>query len=325
VAPLRAQTATVTSEENFRAQPDGTILARVRPGTILSVSGADGRWVHATLDGWIWTPSLEEASGSDMDLRVSADEGENLRIEPQGTILAEVRKGMLFREVERKAGWIHVRRTGWIWKPSVTLADGADADATPSVSPRKLVTSWSAAGGGGAAILSAPNGDTLARTRPGTDLQVLGRRGRWARVRLEGWTWIPPSDSSAVPDSAVLTGVTPAQVAADPDRYRGRVVAWNLQYVSQEKAEKIRADFYEGEPYLLTRFPGDTDRFVYVAVPPERLDQLGVLTPLERIAVVGRIRTGSAALTGGPILDLMELRRGGGASASGGAGVSGGP
>ena len=49
--------------------------------------------------------------------------------------------------------------------------------------------------------------------------------------------------------------------------------------------------------------------FVYVAVPPERVGEVEGLIPLERIRVVGRIRTGAAALTGNPILDLLSLTR----------------
>jgi len=92
----------------------------------------------------------------------------------------------------------------------------------------------------------------------------------------------------------------------------GRLVTWELQFVSLEEAEAVRTDFYEGEPFLLTRPVGDeSTRFVYVAVPPEALVTSRGLTPLERVTVVGRIRTGASALTGAPILDLVELRRGG--------------
>ena len=101
-------------------------------------------------------------------------------------------------------------------------------------------------------------------------------------------------------------------VVANPTAYDGRIVTWTLQFVSLEAAEAIRTDFYEGEPFLLTRpTDGRNTRFVYVAVPPESLGQAGGLTPLEEITVVGRLRTGSSSLTGSPVLDLVELRRGG--------------
>jgi len=104
--------------------------------------------------------------------------------------------------------------------------------------------------------------------------------------------------------------VTVAQVTADPGAFVGRLVRWELQFVSLEEAEAVRTDFYEGEPFLLTRPVGDeSTRFVYVAVPPEAMAGARGLAPLERVTVVGRIRTGASNLTGAPIVDLVELVR----------------
>jgi hypothetical protein len=138
----------------------------------------------------------------------------------------------------------------------------------------------------------------------GDAVQVLAREGSWARVRVEGWAWLPPGDSALdlTPVSAV-----PAQLAAEPERFRGRVVSWDLQFLSLEHAERIRTEFFEGEPFLLTRHPAGG--YVYVAVPPDGLAEAGTLLPLERIHVVGRVRAPASTLTGSPILDLMELDR----------------
>ncbi len=316
-----AQTATVETEENFRAEPNGTVIARLEAGTVLSVSESRDRWIRGTLEGWVWTPSLQNVEEGDFDLRVAADGGENLRAEPQGTILARLEEGALLEELERIEGWIRVRRTAWIWEPSARLdraaAAGAGAEEAAATAPAELAEGWRRRESGEAAILTGPDGDTLGRAFPGTELRVLGRQGNWARVRLEGWTWLPGSDDGEPADTAVLTDVTPADVSGDPEAYEGRVVAWELQYISREEAEQVRTDFYEGEPYLLTRQPGSSEQFVYVAIPPDRVDGISDLTPLERITVVGRIRAGSAALTGGPILDLLQLSRGGGGSDGG--------
>jgi len=307
---LRAQTATVTTEENFRAEPNGTRLGSIRPGTVLGVAGTDGQWVQATLSGWMWNPSLEATERQGFDLEVGPEGGENLRVEPQGTILARLEEGTLLEEIERGDDWTRVRRTAWIWRSSVTLHEevpSGGGSSTDEVSG--LPEGWGALASGGTAILSAPDGDTLARGEPGTEVRVLGRQGGWARVQVEGWVWMPDADPSVARDSTVLMDVAPDDVVQEPDRFRGRVVSWELQFISREEAESVRTDFYEGEPYLLTRAAGESSRFVYVAVPPERSDDVESLMPLDRIVVVGRIRTGSAALTGGPILDLLELRR----------------
>ena len=119
-------------------------------------------------------------------------------------------------------------------------------------------------------------------------------RARRMHDRLTG---VPPDD------------VTLESVAAAPDDYRGQVVEWDLQFISLERAEEIRTDFYETEPFLLTRVGDGDEAFVYVAVPPERLAEAERLDPLERIRVLGRVRTGSARLTGSPILELLSFER----------------
>ena len=165
-----------------------------------------------------------------------------------------------------------------------------------------------ALGSADAPILSAPDGDTLAFSAPNTNLRILGREGEWARVRLDGWILLPEDASGGVTASA-RTDVTRATVTASPDEYRGEVLQWDLQFISLERAEEIRTDFYETEPFLLTRM-GDADgEFVYVAIPPERLGEAQGLNPLERIRILGRIRTGSSRLTGNPILELLSLER----------------
>jgi hypothetical protein len=144
-------------------------------------------------------------------------------------------------------------------------------------------------------------------------MEVTGRQGSWARVRVEGWTWLPAaSDESSRQADEDDGPLTPADLEADPVGYQGRVVTWTLQFISLEEAERVRTDFFEGEPFLLTRYGGPDGPFVYVAVPPDRRSDVDGLTPLEGLTVTGRVRTGSSALTGTPILDLMTLERGGG-------------
>jgi hypothetical protein len=162
-------------------------------------------------------------------------------------------------------------------------------------------------GAGGGAILTAPDGDTLAVAAAGGDLELIGREGSWARVRVEGWMWMPATPTP-VADSGPAA-IEPADLAADPTGHNGRVVAWVLQFISLERAEAVRTDFFQGEPFLLTRFGGPEGSFVYVAVPPQRLTEVDGLVPLERISVTGRVRTGASALTATPIIDLLSLVR----------------
>jgi hypothetical protein len=305
--------ARVRAEENFRRDPNGELLAQLAAGTPLTVlSSADG-WVEATVDGWVWERSLQVDDREGLDLVVSEAEGENLRDAPSGNILGRLEGGTLLEEIEREPGWIHVRRHGWIWEASVVLTESEDGAAQMAPDEEQPAPAARRPGGfaptgpGGAIILGAPDGDTLAVAVAGSELEMVAREGNWVRVRIEGWTWMPETDSvDAESEGDVLT---PEALVADPSAHRGRMVAWTLQFISLEEAERVRTDFFEGEPFLLCRFGGTDGPFVYVAVPPERVVEVEGLVPLELITVTGRVRTGASALTGTPIVDLIVLER----------------
>ncbi len=305
VRGLSAQEGTVTGQENFRAQPNGTLLGQLRPGAGITVSDTSGDWHRFELGGWVWTQSLHVVGRGDFDLVVSAAEGENIRAIPSGDIIGRLEGGTLLQEVERVPGWVRVRRAAWIWSPSVAL-DGSGPGALAEAADVVLADEWTISGDAAAAILSTPDGDTLAAAVPGANLRILAREGNWARVRMDGWLWLPEG-TEVEGETTILTDVSIEDVSAAPLEYRGRVLQWDVQFISLERAEKIRTDFYEGEPFLLTKIGRGEGVFVYVAIPPERLSEAQGLSPLERIRVVGRVRTGAATLTGSPILELLAL------------------
>jgi hypothetical protein len=244
------------------------------------------------------------------DLVVVEPQGENLRATPSGQILGRLGRGTLLEERERRPGWIRVRRSAWIWASSVVETSFVPDAAEDPPSPRgDAHGAFVTTGDRGAAILTAQDGDTLARTSPRSELAVLAREGNWARVRIEGWTWLPASDTLTTTTDLASEDISLADIKDQPDRYRGRVITWELQFISLERAEQVRTDFFEGEPYLLTRVGGTSGSFVYVAVPPDRVEEVGGIIPLERLSVAGRIRTGASALTGAPIVELITLER----------------
>ena len=316
--PAVGQVAVVEVAENFRVEPNGTILGTLEAGATLSVVGQGQAWVEVTLEGWVWMRSLQTTEHTQYDLRVSNPQGENLRAEPQGTVLARLNLATLLEQVGERPGWARIRRTGWVWRASVRIEEGGAPagvrEPSPEVSPATPpppTDQWMRAGTEGFSVLADPDGDTLGLLRPGAEVPILARQGSWVRVRMEGWVWLPVAveETEEAPDRVDLAALTPRQVISEPAAYRGRVVEWVLQFVSLEEAESVRTDFYEGEPFLLTRTVDGDIGFVYVAVPPERMGEVQGLIPLERIRVVGRIRTGAAALTGNPLLDLLELYR----------------
>jgi hypothetical protein len=301
--------ALVRSEENVRRAPNGEVLARVNPGTRLPVLGREGQWLNVDVEGWVWARSMQVSEREGFDLVVVEPQGENLRTTPSGEIMGRLGRGTLLEERERRPGWIRVKRSAWIWASSVvetsTVPTVTD-DPPPRGDP---LGAFVTTGDRGAAILTAQDGDTLARTSPRSELAVLAREGHWARVRIEGWTWLPASGTVTISSDDASEDFSLADLTDDPDRYRGRVVTWELQFISLERAEQVRTDFFEGEPYLLTRFGDPSGPFIYVAVPPDRVEEVGGIIPLERLSVAGRIRTGASALTGAPIVDLISLQR----------------
>lgn len=303
-------------QENFRQEPRGTKLATVFEGAPLLVVAERGRWRQATLEGWVWSPSLEATNRDGFELAISKSGGENLRDAPsvRGRRLAVLLRGMLLERVERTGNWTRVRRTGWIWGPSLAEAgvpaaaaqagteppSGRDSAAVAAANDARIV-----AGPSGAWLQMAPEGDTVGRVRPGADLEVLRREGGWARVRMDGWIWLP----ATLPADSVAAGadLSPGALVANPEQYRGRRVRWTAQFISLGRAEAVRSDFYEGEPFILARSTGDEQRFLYLAVPPELLASAEALRPLQSIRFLARVRTGRSALMGAPVLDLLSL------------------
>ncbi len=312
------QSVRVRAEENFRREPNGVILARLATGTRLRVIGSEGSWTHVELLGWVWLRSLRDSDDTAFDLVVSLVGGENLRAAPAGPILARLEEGALLDELERDASWARIGRRGWVWSASLE-SETPGSDAGPIVPSEaagfdtgpaaRRPDGFASVGAGGAPILTAPGGDTLAVAAPRSDLEVVGREGNWVRVRLEGWMWMPTADDASTVVDDTPTALEPGDLAADPSGHNGRVVSWTLQFISLERAEAVRTDFFEGEPFLLTRFGGAEGPFVYVAVAPERLGQVEGLVPLERISVTARVRTGASALTDTPIVDLLSIER----------------
>jgi hypothetical protein len=338
VLPAAAQQAprdaAVRVDENVRFEPQGIIVARLQAGTPVRVEATEGSWSRITFEGVVWEPSLQLRDGGSFDLIVSAEEGENLRAEPSGRIVGRLNRGTLLNEVSREGGWIRVRRTAWMWSASLAPAGDGGAAPTPSPQPSPRPTQppaaggapgatppatptpgtgagWIRAGARGTPVLAAPDGDTLAHARSGSELQVVGRQGNWARVRMEGWVWVPGTQAATggTQTDVIVRDLSASDLSREPDRYRGRLVSLQVQFISLERAEAVRTDFLEGEPFLLARATDASRSFVYLAVPEDRLDEVRRLQPLERLEVVGRVRAGAAALTGNPVLDLVELRR----------------
>ena len=312
-----AQTARVRPEQAmFRQTADGRRLAGIMQGANLSVIGRQRDWVEVALEGWIWSRSVQPTDRDSFDLVVTATGGENLRNEPGGRIAARLLQGFLLHEVESRGQWTRVRRTGWMQEsvlnlsgpetPAATAAGGGTADPSgerpgPIVAEGRSLT----AGASSVHLRAAPDGDSVAVVEPGVSVTVVERRNRWARVQVEGWVLTSELTSPGL--DSVVVDVSAAALRANPEQDHGNRVRWQLQFISLERAEAVRTDFYEGEPFILARAPDPAEGFVYLAVPSELVADVETLLPLETIEVLAQVRTGRSALMGVPVLDLLAI------------------
>lgn len=321
--PLAAQSSQIVpAEENLRQEPEGAVpgkrLATVFQGTPVEIVGRRGQWREVTLEGWVWSQSVRSSTRNGFNLVVANQGGENLRDRPNGKILARLLQGFLLERVGQQGGWTRVRRTAWIWGPSLGSSPAAASfedtppitraaeavDPPPDDRPGGL-SDRLAVGSSGAYLMVSPDGDTLGTLQPGTDLQVLAREGNWARVRLDAWVWTPAFLTEEV--DIGQADLSASDLRANPETYAGRTVQWEVQYVSLEQADAVRTDFYEGEYFILARAPDPSDGFVYLALPPELIPAVEKVRPLQTLRVLARVRTGSSAQMGNPILDVLTI------------------
>lgn len=181
------------AEENFRSRPNGSKLGTLKRGAPVDALREEGRWVKASLRGWIWKRSVRrDRAASTVSVSV---ERENLRASPapSGRLLGTVLRGTALSTVGERSGWLNVAYDGWIWQPSLAAdassrgaargGDGRDA-ATGNAEPLAIDRTLSVPEEN---LRFAPNGARLGKLHRGADLSVLGSRGGWLRVATRGY------------------------------------------------------------------------------------------------------------------------------------------
>ncbi|MBS1241382.1 MAG: hypothetical protein H6R40_809 [Gemmatimonadetes bacterium] len=297
----------------FHAEPRGTQLGTLQAGTTVALGRTTDGWREATFEGWIFAASTGPANRSGYNLAIAAVEGENLRSSPNGTVIGRAVQGTQLNLLERRGGWVRVRRS--VWLPPSALPAQSPARPTPAaVAPptgappavrvvaaedtlqRVLIRKGSAllVGPGGAAVGPAPE------ELPG---RVTDRSGNWVRVRTE--TWVREDDIRPAPDSAALTL---EQLQADPDKYVGTPVAWRLQFLSVQTADELRPELPAGEPYVLARGPLPAAGFVYVVVTRAQAERFRSMNPLDEFQANGIIRAGRTRYLPTPVIELQGGR-----------------
>jgi len=110
------------------------------------------------------------AAQEERELEAPAD----LHRDPAGTPLVSLPAGAAVEAGKADGDWREVTVEGWIYRPSTspTKREGFDL----------VVTSEK-----GENLRRAPNGPIVGRAREGTLLERVGEKGKWFRVRRDGW------------------------------------------------------------------------------------------------------------------------------------------
>ena len=312
-----------------RKAPDGVVLADILAPARLTVSGNRGEWAEVMLDGWIFGRSIRADARQGLDVVVSERGGENLRSEPNGTVIARLRYGALLDRVEQRDKWVHVRRRVWVPRAAVDApmrarraapAPGATPPAYRPMAEQKADTQPRAGSAPasapaptgpdrvemarGAGMFATPDGAQVGALQPGAPARVLARAGEWVRIATEGWVREADLKTSS---GGALVGVSAAEVRASPDRYVGQVVDWRLQLVSIQTADELRPEMAPGQSYLLTRGPLPEPGFVYVTIPQDQTQRFRALGPLAELTLRVRIRAARSKYLATPVAEFVAV------------------
>ena len=327
LAPLSLSAqATITRTTDLLATAGGRSVAKVLTGAPVTTGAVRSGYTEVTIEGHI---SASVLAGPRDRFAISArTAGARLRATPgpDGRIVAELEEGMGLTRVSTSGDWVRVRRTGWVANAALsrpapsapaaapgspaTGSRAAAARAPEAVSPRAAAPT---APGDltprvPLVLRSAPDADTLATVVLGTTLTPLARDRGWVQVRIEGWV----QEGDVIPaDTSLRSDLSAADLRADREGTKGRLVRWEVQVLALQTADPLRRGLRPDEPYLLARGPGRENALLYLAVPP---DLLAAARPIAAAApaavtVTARVRDGRSEPVGVPILDLVSIAR----------------
>jgi hypothetical protein len=289
-------------------------LVSLPAGAEVEARDARGDWHEVVVEGWIFTSSTAPTKRDGFDLVVTVSGGENLRESPNGEVVGRVRSGALLRKLETRGGWTHVSRAGWVPRDVVQGPVSAD---TPAVAPPAVpataapgsTASRPAAGAERGAVVretaffATPQGGQYGALQAGAPARILGRSGEWVRVAIEGW--IREGDLEEASGGA-LTGITAAEVRAEPARYVGKMVEWRIQLIAVQTADELRNEMPRGQTYLLARGPLPEPGFVYVTVTESQAAEFRALPALQELTLRVTIKAARTRFLTTPVVELVS-------------------
>jgi hypothetical protein len=265
-------------------------VASLDAGTVVSVGTGKSAagWVRVSRDGWVLRSALDAPAAAKVARAPAAARRPST---PPGAAAA------------RKSSAGEVAATPSAVKPppvrpapAVTPKSSALA-AAPLTDSLLVPTS-------NTVMRAAPDARPLATIAKGAPLIPLSRERGWVRVRIEGWV---QEGDVAPADTSVRTGVSAADLRADPQGSRGKVVRWSVQVLATQKADVLRRDLAPDEVYLLARGPSDENSLLYLVVPASLMSSAKAIPELTQAMITARVRIGKSELVGVPILDLLSI------------------
>lgn len=325
-SPLFAQhTIEISAETRLLKEPDGIALVSLPAGASVATKRTRGAWQEVEISGWVFSQSTKPTQRDGYDLVVTPRDGENIRRQPNGDVIARARSGALLRKLETQGAWTRVSRSGWIPREAVSpIESGAISEKEAADTPAVQGTAAASVPGqpGGAApalksptdqdrveaaretaVFAAPEAAQLGTVQAGTPTRVLGRSGEWVRVQLEGWVRAGDLQSTS---GAAISGVTAAEVRSEPARYLGRTVEWRLQLIAVQTADELRTEMPKGQNYLLTRGPLPEPGFVYVMVSDAQAQEFRAAPALQEMTLRVTIKAARSKYLTTPIVEYVS-------------------
>lgn len=345
VGPLVAQSR-VKVPSAVLAAPNGRAIGSVHPGVELRVIETRGSYAKISVGGFVERTRLTVQRGNNSTRVGSKSAVLRSKGTASASSVASFDAGttVTMSDADAPKGWVRVSREGWVLRSSIERPAAAVAAKPATTKPRAVATKPAAttrksSGGEVAAptpvpaplvtapksvtpsisalmsdsslsptaniaLRAAPDARALATVAPGATLVPLARERGWVRVRLEGWV---PERDVAPADTMVRTGVSAADLRADPVGSRGKVVRWSVQILATQKADALRRDLAPDETYLLARGPEQENALLYLVVPPSLLSAVKTIPELSQAMITARVRNGRSDLVGVPILDIVTI------------------
>jgi hypothetical protein len=258
--------------ESVRAAPNGSVVARIQEGTLLSKTGTRGTWVRVRRLGWVarrsfGAPDVVATAPATLPTRQTAPP-------PPATVPPSPLR-----------------------KTSGDTARKLDASKSDSVSSGSAVRK-------GAEVMGGPEGQRIALLDQATDVRVLERQRDWVKVQIEGWV-----HAADIANATTGPRITAAMLREKPDRFVGQTVNWRLQFLAIQEADDLRPEIPRGQSYILARGPLPESGFVYLMVTKEQETGFRALAPLDEVVVEAVIRAGRTKYLPTPVLALVNVAR----------------